>query len=316
VLAARTFFMLGEIFRQQSRTPEAIAAYRESAAAIDNDPRLNTDVALRLAELLTGQDDVCGAAAEYQQAVDNTTCTADRDDYAIEARDFQIQCKAQSEGETIQSSKMVASSTGTAAVPCPACDPDSDTEPALSASKSSTTDGALVAGVGVITYTLWVTNAGGEPAYQVVVTDDLDSQVLPVTNTVSVPVANPFVWKIGSLGPGETVSVTLVVAISPTAQGDAIYNRFEGTFDRGVFTSNTVRDPIAGAGLEGIHPPTADDATTFYSDITATVISAPVLSPTAEVTGAEVLPVEGILTEGMLAPAGPHASITVPGSVR
>ena len=78
---------------------------------IESDPKLKTDVALKLAIILTGEDDVCGVAVQYQNAVENTTCQADRDDFAIQARDFQIQCKAQSPGETVQSSRVLPMST-------------------------------------------------------------------------------------------------------------------------------------------------------------------------------------------------------------
>jgi hypothetical protein len=126
-LAARTFLMLGDIFHQQDATAKAIAAYETASRLIENDPRLSTDVALKLADLLTEEDDICGAAAQYQQAMQNTTCEADRDDYSIQARDFQIQCKAQLPGETVQSSKVLAISTATPEIPAdPFAIPDAD----------------------------------------------------------------------------------------------------------------------------------------------------------------------------------------------
>jgi uncharacterized repeat protein (TIGR01451 family) len=248
-MAARTYLMRGDILYQLGSTPDAMSAYEMAVAAATNDPRLVTEIAHKLALMKTENDDVCGAAANYRIAVDNSACDVDRAEYQIEARDFELWCKLQTQGSSILSAK----------VPFTFTQPLTITPPNLTGVKTSQASLRLIAGSSTITYTLSVTNTGRVTAYNVVVTDNLPSQVKPLNNSADMPNTNPFVWQIGTLEPGDYAVATLVVAVLPHGGGNAIINHFTGIADDAErFSSNTVSDPIAKPKIVTAISATAD----------------------------------------------------------
>ena len=110
-------------------------------------------------------------------------------------------------------------------------DPDNDvdsatTDPAASADLSITKDApAAAVGGDEITYDLVVSNAGPSTATDVVVTDDLPVGVTFLSASPSCSFADPVVTcSLGSLAPGDTVSLTVTVELLDPDEATTIAN--------------------------------------------------------------------------------------------
>jgi uncharacterized repeat protein (TIGR01451 family) len=83
--------------------------------------------------------------------------------------------------------------------------------------KSVTPSAAVLAGSGLLTYTLTVTNHGPATATSVVVTDTPDTGLSLVSSQPEPLPGQPLRWELGSLAPGATASVELVVRVAANA---------------------------------------------------------------------------------------------------
>lgn len=110
----------------------------------------------------------------------------------------------------------------------PAAPPSADVQVAKTGPASVLPDGT-------VTYTVTVTNAGPDAAEDVTVTDTLPPTLLaPVADAGGVVAAGTVTWSLGTLAPGQTVTLT----ISGTAPAD-------GTLVNVVSATSTTPDPDA-----------------------------------------------------------------------
>lgn len=141
----------------------------------------------------------------------------------------------------------------------------------------------------IIIYTVEVSNTGSSPAYNVVVTDTLPSQVtcLSVTGGPGA-CANPIVWNVGTLAAGELQTMLIQVQINlGTANDNTIINNVEVTSsnvptpppddevcpDGSTPSPNCTGDgvPIPSTTLELNKTATADDPLEVGGNITYTL---------------------------------------------
>jgi uncharacterized repeat protein (TIGR01451 family) len=99
----------------------------------------------------------------------------------------------------------------------------------LAFSKTATDlNGAPLAVGDTIRYTLRITNTGLATATNVIVTDDLPSQVTcqSVSGTTNPPAgcADPLIWNIPSLAAGSTALLNIDVTLNPGTEGQTIIN--------------------------------------------------------------------------------------------
>ncbi len=112
--------------------------------------------------------------------------------------------------------------------PTPANNDDDETTTLTSSADLSIEKAAsseIVTAGELVTYTLTVQNAGPSVAQSVRVTDSLPSDVTFDSATPGYAGPNPLVWNVGSLNPGETHVLTVVVRVnSDVAEGTLIRN--------------------------------------------------------------------------------------------
>ena len=91
-IAAHAYSLLGDVYQSESYLPEALDQYQR-AQALATDEKLQTDIALRIADISTMNGNGCIAAQQLQIAI-NTVCVDDRADFAARALEAQHVCRA------------------------------------------------------------------------------------------------------------------------------------------------------------------------------------------------------------------------------
>ena len=111
-----------------------------------------------------------------------------------------------------------------------------------------------------VTYTLRITNSGGVPLTSLVVTDNLPSQLNPVTTSLTLPTGatggfdgNLLEVELANLAPGASVTITFTATVaSGTAVGTTITNTATVTdIDTEVTASDSATVTIGGGGGGG-----------------------------------------------------------------
>ncbi len=162
---------------------------------------------------------------------------------------------------------------------------------------------ALVAPSAPVTYTLVVTNLGPHPAWNVIVTDTLPVGIVyqSATPTPAYMAGSLLVWLLGILAPGQSVSITVRVTVSPAvALNDPLTNTAVTTTDTpGDDPSNNADDSpvtpvgpsvaiqktLVGADLDDVAP----NSVTFTIRITNTGPSAIARLPVEDEFDADLL---------------------------